>query len=137
MRLLVTLFLSSLLLALPCSSKPSTVYIFEDLGGSIGSYVRQTEDYLNRSVTVKFTSMCASACTMFLAVPDKCVGPDVMFGFHRSYGSTNAKNNYATLVLLSYYPDWVLSWLKKQGGISDQIKWMPYTYAKLHMKACK
>lgn len=140
MKYLLTLFLSSLLflsnLIEPSYSK-STVYIFNDIGGSLGQYIRQTEDYLNRDVSIKFTGVCASGCTLFLAAKDKCAGPDTMFAFHRAYGGTNSQNNYATLVMASYWPQWVFDWLNKRGGISDTVQWMPYSYIRLHMKECK
>jgi hypothetical protein len=101
-----------------------------DTGGQLYGYII---DYMKikRSGRPYPLKYCASACTLYLTLPNACLLPGAKFGFH------SASTSIGTTWILGIYPDWVHSWLRSNGGLTHIMKWMPYSYAVKHMRKCK
>ena len=104
--------------------------IANDRGGQIIDYAI----IVSETKTVRFTGNCDSACTLYLAVPDKCVMPGASFGFHLPYGSTKLET--AKAYLWRSYPNWVVAWITANGGLTAEIKRMPYSVIRNHLPNC-
>lgn len=109
-----------------------------DNGGRIIDYAIRMKRMEAERRPVRFDGICDSACTLFLALPasNTCVTPRARFGFHLPYGSSQRGNDVAANFLLSSYPGWVRSWLRANGGLTNQLKVMPYEYARRHLGDC-
>jgi hypothetical protein len=81
------------LLPLPLSAQAkslSPMVVSYDMGGSLQS--RQTKIRIMRrqGQRVEIRGRCYSACTMYLGLPDVCVAPDAVLGFHGPQGMLGA-----------------------------------------------
>jgi hypothetical protein len=118
--------------------KPIT--IMNDGGGQLWRYHRSVVVTERAGNPVKFVGSCASACTLFLTIPNKrlCIYPTARFGFHQAHGSTPSANAMASKKLLDSYPVWVRHWINSRGGLvpGDRIDWMPYEYAARFLRTC-
>ena len=104
------------------------VWIAEDRGGRIGTYVDKYQNLRASGETVVIDGLCASACTMVLAaVPHEriCVTSRAILGFHAAWDSgANGReitNRDATQMLYSMYPPQVRRWIAARGGLKPQM----------------
>lgn len=125
-----SLLLATLTLTLISPTHAKTIK--RDLGGEIILYALAAK----QTPTVRFAGQCDSACTLYLQVPDKCITPRASFGFHLPYGGSKQNNAFAADYLRNHYPQWVRRWLRAQGGLTDEIKRLPYTVARRHIPRC-
>lgn len=124
---------AAFLAALLVLTTPSqAVTIRDDPGGDVIAYVQCARQIK----TARFDGLCASACTLYLAVRDKCVTPRARFAFHRAYGADPRVNEIATRHMMKSYPAWVRRWIAAHGGLSSKLIVMSNSYARKHMKAC-
>jgi hypothetical protein len=94
---------------------------------------------LKRSGTpVRFVGKCASACTLYLALPTRqtCVSSGAEFRFHAPYGVSARAAATAEAYMLRNYPQWVRSWIQQHGGLSSGTLVMSASYAKKFMSDC-
>jgi hypothetical protein len=62
---------------------PPQILITHDLGGPVEERMRRIERMRARGEAVAIPyGRCISACTLYLGLPDTCVGPSAEFGFH-------------------------------------------------------
>jgi len=54
--------------------------IWHDMGGSVDERLAQMQALAYTHVEIRGT--CVSACTLFLGLPDVCVWPEAILGFH-------------------------------------------------------
>jgi len=127
MKLLTGLLAAVLLLA-GVGACNATVWIVNDRGGQIGTYIDRYEHLRHSGQTVIIDGLCASACTIVLgAIPhDKiCVTTNAMLGFHAAWDFSakgrTITNPVATQLLYSSYPLQVRRWLAKRGGLTPQM----------------
>jgi hypothetical protein len=75
--------------------------------------------------------LCNSACTLVVGiVPHNkiCVTPRASLGFHEAYTvqnfpfRTKVANAAGTADLMSYYPDTVKDWIRRNGGLTTDMK---------------
>jgi hypothetical protein len=118
--------------------KPVT--ILNDGGGQLWRYARSVIITRKAGNPVRFVGSCASACTLFLSIPNErlCIYPTARFGFHQAHGAGAASNAVASRNLMRQYPVWVRHWINSRGGLvpSNQIDWMPYEYAARFLRTC-
>lgn len=134
---LVALFTSTV----TASAMPRVTNVYtvrNDHGGYVIDYAIKMLRMDRAQRPVKFAGRCDSACTLFLALDRSrtCIAPGARFGFHLPFGSTARGNKVAANFLLKNYPQWVRSWLQSKGGLSKNLKVMPYEYASRHIKPC-
>lgn len=56
--------------------------ITNDLGGSLNRYYREYKKFISSGEIVEIKGRCASACTIFIALPNACIHTDAKLGFH-------------------------------------------------------
>ncbi len=66
------------------SKSPNTFVVTYDEGGWIQSYDKQIVDFRIANTAVEVRGFCASACTMYMSLPDFCVSPKSRMAFHGS-----------------------------------------------------
>jgi len=105
----------------------SPLYIHDDSGGQIGSYLRRYTAVRMSGQHVVIDGTCASACTMLLgAIPRNriCVTKNAVLAFHSAWNLTLTgvhASRPGTLYLWAHYPDGVRHWISRHGGLRPQI----------------
>ena len=112
--------------------------IRNNLGGLVDNYTDEAIRLLDTGEEVRFFGRCVSACTIFLALPEKqlCAGPGAQFGFHYAIWPDGSYSREVTEYMVGLYPRWVKTWIAKRGGLTAQVRYMPYDYAKRFMRRC-
>ena len=95
----------------------NTIVISNDRGGAIAERVALIREYQDTGTRVEIRGdYCLSACTMFLALPETCVAPRTVFGFHgpssRLYGIALTQTGFDrwSRAMAGYYPEPLRSW---------------------------
>ncbi|AHM03581.1 hypothetical protein roselon_01190 [Roseibacterium elongatum DSM 19469] len=101
-------------------------------------YARRANIARATGATVQFRGRCQSACTMYLSLPraNTCIMPGASFTFHAAYGATSDMNRWATRYMLDRYPSWVRAWISANGGLSQRLLRMDYSYASRFIPTC-
>jgi hypothetical protein len=109
-----------------------------DRGGYVIDYAIDMLKMEKSRRPVKFAGRCDSACTIYLGLQkaQTCITPAAKFGFHLPFGSDRRGNKVAASFMMKKYPKWVHNWLKENGGLSAELKVMPYSYASQYIKPC-
>ena len=87
-----------------------TTTIRKDIGGSISERAFEIEELRDSGESVRITGLCASACTMYLTLPNTCVKRHARLLFHgpqtQFYGVGLNKEDFDlwSNVVASYYP---------------------------------
>lgn len=97
------------------AAQADVVIIGNDRGGSLRDRIAQIREIERSGQRVAVTGrICYSTCTMFLGLPQACISPDTMFGFHgpSSYGRPLAPAVFdqASGVIADHYPDALRQW---------------------------
>lgn len=139
----VLLAAGTLAVALPSGSALAntgqpTIVISRDNGGSVVEYARAVTRARNDNTFVRFQGQCASACTLFLSLnPSRtCITRNVSFLFHLPYGADDEVNQWSAQYMEERYPAWVRQWISANGGLSDRLIRMEYSYASQFMQPC-
>jgi hypothetical protein len=118
----------SVLVAMPARAD---LHIRRDQGGLVEEYKTKYKRIRDRKERVIIDGICNSACTLvFGIVPMNkiCVTPKASVGFHLAYYDKaytfGMKVNSAegTSDLMSYYPDTVKDWIRRNGGLTNEMK---------------
>lgn len=101
----------------------STYVVGNDRGGALEPRLREVARLRASGRPVEITgSICYSTCTLFLGLPNACVSPRTVFGFHgpSSYGRhLDPKTfNRASKVIASHYPQALAQWYMREGRYS-------------------
>ena len=65
-----------------------------------------------------------------------CITKGASFSFQKPYGSTQRLNNWGNQYMMANYPGWVVNWINANGGLSNNLMRMNYSYAAKHLPAC-
>jgi hypothetical protein len=104
----------------------SALYIHDDSGGQIDSYLRKYSAVRMSGQHVVIDGTCASACTTLLGpIPrDRiCVTKNAVLAFHSAWNLTLTgvhDSRPGTLYLWAHYPDGVRHWISRHGGLRPQ-----------------
>ena len=104
----------------PVQAQPVKI-VRNDSGGSIESRLREIAQLEVSGTRVEIRGQCASACTMFLGLPDACVARTSRLGFHgpqsQYYGIAlpPAQFEYWSRVMADHYPGLIRSWFLKEA----------------------
>jgi hypothetical protein len=118
-------------LLLAATAAQADLRITRDTGGYIDQYKTKYERIRDRGGRVVIDGVCNSACTMVLGIVPReriCVTPRASLGFHKAYYDPDitfgikVTSQEETSELMSVYPPEVKEWLKRRGGLSDEIK---------------
>ena len=125
--------LFAFLTLLLCAATPACadLHITSDHGGYVTEYKAKYERIRDRHERVIIDGICNSACTMvFGIVPLNkiCVTPKASLGFHQAYYDKSftfgikVTSYEGTSELMSYYPQPVKEWIKRNGGLTPEMK---------------
>jgi hypothetical protein len=105
--------------------------ITRDHGGEVTRYKEKYQRIRDSGERVIIDGICNSACTLVLGiVPHNriCVTPRARLGFHEAYTvqnwpfRTKVASASGTADLMSYYPEPVLDWIARAGGLTPKMK---------------
>ena len=130
MRISLLPFLTTLLL-FAASPARADLHITSDHGGYVSEYKAKYERIRDSHERVIIDGICNSACTLvFGIVPLNrvCVTPRASLGFHEAYYDKaftfgiKVTSAEGTADLMSYYPDSVKDWIRRNGGLTTEMK---------------
>ncbi|HLI99495.1 MAG TPA: hypothetical protein VKT76_07250 [Bradyrhizobium sp.] len=107
------------------------LHITRDHGGYVEEYKAKYTLIRDRHERVVIDGICNSACTLvFGIVPMNkiCVTPRASLGFHQAYYDKaftfgiKVTSTEGTSELMSYYPDTVKDWIRRNGGLTSEMK---------------
>jgi hypothetical protein len=128
MRRPFPLLLLALVAATPARAE---LHITRDHGGYIEEYKARYQRIRATRQRVIIDGICNSACTLvFGIVPLNkiCVTPRASLGFHQAYYDKSftfgikVTSLEGTSELMSYYPDTVRDWIRRNGGLTTEMK---------------
>lgn len=99
---------------------PHPYVVHNDRGGSVKDRLREMRDLRASGQPVEIRgTVCFSTCTMLLGLPQTCISPKTVFGFHgpsRDGRRLKAQEfEYYSQVISQYYPDELKDWYMKNG----------------------
>jgi hypothetical protein len=125
---LIPLLLLFVLAAVPARAD---LHITRDHGGYVEEYKTKYQRIRDRHERVIIDGICNSACTLvFGIVPMNkiCVTPRASLGFHQAYYDKaftfgiKVTSSEGTSDLMSYYPNTVKDWIRRNGGLTTEMK---------------
>ena len=114
-----------------CGPAFADLRITRDFGGFVEEYKAKYAKARDRKERVIIDGICNSACTLvFGIVPMNkiCVTPKASLGFHQAYYDKaftfgiKVTSSEGTSDLMSYYPDTVKDWIRRNGGLTTEMK---------------
>jgi hypothetical protein len=127
----ITSFALLLLPLLAATPARAVLRITSDHGGYVSEYKAKYERIRDRRERVVIDGICNSACTLvFGIVPLSrvCATPRASLGFHEAYFDKaftfgiKVTSAEGTSDLMSYYPQPVKDWIRRNGGLTNEIK---------------
>lgn len=114
------------------------VSIAGDSGGEIVRYMLRAAEIRQSRAELRFEGRCDSACTLFLSLPAEqvCVTPAAFFRFHLPIADDPAIVEEARDILMTTYPNWVVSWIEAHDGLTQDLMVMDYSYASRFLRPC-
>ena len=123
--------LALILLVLSSSTAGADYRITRDHGGLVDQYKEKYAKIRDRGERVIIDGICNSACTLvFGIVPMNkiCVTPKASIGVHLAYYDKaftfgiKVTSAEGTSELMSYYPDTMKDWIRRNGGLTIEMK---------------
>ena len=124
--------LSLLLLCLAAATPArAELHITRDHGGYVEEYKAKYKRVREKGERVIIDGICNSACTLVLGIVPMnkiCVTPRASLGFHQAYYvkaftfAIIVTSAEGTSDLMSYYPDKVKDWIRRNGGLTTDMK---------------
>jgi hypothetical protein len=130
MRRSLPLLVLSVMVAAAAPAR-ADLHITRDHGGYIEEYKAKYQQIRDTHQRVIIDGICNSACTLvFGIVPLNkiCVTPRASLGFHQAYYDKaftfgiKVTSLEGTSELMSYYPDTVKDWIRRNGGLTTEMK---------------
>ena len=127
----ITILSNLLLLCLAATPVRADLHITRDHGGYVEEYKEKYARIRAHHERVIIDGICNSACTLvFGIVPLNkiCVTPRASVGFHEAYYDKaftfgiKVTSTEGTSDLMSYYPDTVKDWIRRNGGLTTEMK---------------
>ncbi|MCU0826609.1 MAG: hypothetical protein MUE52_04220 [Tabrizicola sp.] len=102
----------------------TSLTIMSDGGGNIDDYADLIAD-LGRT-EVRILGSCKSSCTMFLGMPNVCVSPDAVFGFHGPRSGDQSIRYLLSLVdkIASHHPEPIAEKFRSDWGLTRDFTWL-------------
>jgi hypothetical protein len=128
---LILLLLSLWFPLLAVTPARADLRITSDHGGYVSEYKQKYQRIRDRHERVIIDGICNSACTLvFGIVPLNkiCVTPRASVGFHQAYYDKaftfgiKVTSAEGTADLMSYYPNTVKEWIRRNGGLTTEMK---------------
>jgi hypothetical protein len=125
---LLSLLLLSVVAATPARAE---LHITRDHGGYVEEYKAKYKRVREKGERVIIDGICNSACTLVLGIVPMnkiCVTPRASLGFHQAYYDKaftfgiKVTSAEGTSDLMAYYPDTVKDWIRRNGGLTTDMK---------------
>ena len=125
----LTLLVLGIFAATP--ARAEVLHITRDHGGYVEEYKTKYKRIRDLGERVVIDGICNSACTLvFGIVPMNkiCVTPKASIGVHQAYYDKaftfgiKVTSADGTSDLMSYYPDPMLDWIRRNGGLTTEMK---------------
>ena len=118
---------------------PAVKTVHANGGGEIVEFALNARRHEQYRALVRFAGPCFSACTLYLTLPTvlTCIVPGASFGFHLPVAGTREQSEIAEAFMFRDYPSWVRNWIESNGGLTSDLKIMPYEYAAVHIPPCE
>jgi hypothetical protein len=109
----------------------AVLHITRDHGGYVEEYKARYKRVRDSGERVVIDGICNSACTLVLGIVPMskiCVTPRASLGFHLAYYDKaftlgiKVTSSEGTAELMSYYPDTVKDWIRRNGGLTTDMK---------------
>ncbi|CUX79348.1 MAG: hypothetical protein HLUCCA05_14670 [Roseibaca calidilacus] len=118
--------------------------IHNDNGGSLEERLEMIDQMRRAGQRVEIRGRCASACTMFLGLPNACVARTARLGFHgpssQFYGISLAPREfeYWSRVMADHYPSAIRTWFMRTARFTtmDTITITGAEAIRLGARAC-
>ena len=107
------------------------LHITRDHGGYVEEYKTKYKRIREKGERVIIDGICNSACTLVLGIVPMnkiCVTPRASLGFHLAYYDKaftfgiKVTSAEGTSDLMSYYPNTVKDWIRRNGGLTTDMK---------------
>ena len=117
--------------ALAVTPAHAVLHITRDHGGYVEEYKTKYKHIRDSGERVVIDGICNSACTLvFGIVPMNkiSVTPRASLGFHQAYYDKaytfgiKVTSAEGTSDLISYYPETVRDWIRRNGGLTNEMK---------------
>jgi hypothetical protein len=127
----ITFIASLLFLCFAALPARADLHITRDHGGLVEEYKVKYARVRDNHERVIIDGICNSACTLvFGIVPLNkiCVTPRASVGFHQAYYDKSFTFGIKVIAaegtadLMSYYPDTVKDWIRRNGGLTPEMK---------------
>ena len=114
-----------------CGPAFADLRISRDFGGFVEQYKAKYAKARDRGDRVIIDGICNSACTLVLGIVPLnrvCVTPRASLGFHQAYYDKaftfgiKVTSAEGTSDLMSYYPQPVKDWIRRNGGLTTEMK---------------
>lgn len=115
-------------LLLLCAPPAAALEIHADNGGTVLLYVMRFEA---ADKPIRIMGPCRSACTLALAYPGTCVGPDASLTFHA------ASTPVLTRWMERAYPPPVRAWIRSRGGLTRKLITLKGAELRRIVKECR
>jgi hypothetical protein len=131
MRITSPLLLLLSLLVVTSTPAHAVLHITRDHGGYVEEYKTRYKRIRDAGERVVIDGICNSACTLvFGIVPMNkiCVTPKASIGLHQAYYDKaftfgiKVTSAEGTADLMSYYPEAVKEWIRRNGGLTTEMK---------------
>jgi hypothetical protein len=97
------------------------VIVHDNNGGIVADFLKLRDEWTLAGAEVQISGYCASACTLFLGVPDVCVEPGTRLMFHAPFfwpmEGVKVYNTFMTLAFMTEYPPAIQQWIVSKGGL--------------------
>lgn len=108
------------------------ITINRDNGGYVFEYAKR---YAKARKPIRIMGPCMSACTLALAYPSTCVGPNASLTFHAAAGA-GKHNARVTHWLMGRYPAAIRSWIRSKGGLTTRAITLRGSELRARVKRC-
>lgn len=98
-----------------------TLVIYRDHGGPVVDRAMDIQRMMSRRQPVQIRGICHSACTMYLALPDTCVFPTAVLGFHGPFNGVTGEAldpdvfEIISRMMANHYPPRLREWFLETG----------------------
>ena len=126
--LFAALLLTLLAPALPAAaqSREAPIVIWNNKGGNVVKAMQYRDELARSGRRVEIRGYCRSACTIYITLPNACLGPDAFVGFHAPrIPNTQFIPPMVGDMMARYYRNGILQ--KWNGGWNKSIKMQKIT----------
>lgn len=111
--------------------------VFYDPGGVIGTRLREIDRLRAEGKRVRIMGRCESACTLYLIMPNTCIGQGADFRFHQAWDHRRQRADSATKLMFMLYPKRIQDWITSKGGLGPDFIWLRGDEMRKLVRACK